>query len=599
MFGNMKRFGTLITALATFAAPAVAQVPLGSAITYQGTLQDGGSPANGTYDFRFELYDASTGGTLVVPAEFADDLAVVDGLFTALVDFGSAFGEDARWIEVAVRPGASAGAYTVLKPRQLVTPAPVALYALDGGNWLQSGNNIFNLNSGNVGINEQTPLAKLHLQGLVNLGLTSAHIFNEEDIVVEGGYAWLGLHSYDSGTYGSGVTLAEHDMATGPINTWSIYRRSTGNVGDLNVTFGTDVNPTANTKMLRIEQDGDTLLAPVIGKVGIAESSPEAPLHVYGEVASYDPPTVVRVESRQNPSSFDWRFGLDLSGNSINSRDLNSSGGTTLSINGEYNGDVQLVRGGGEVGINCVPNAKLQVQGETLVSPIAHGLDFEDVVISDDLPWLGLYDADDGNVGGGISFGAITSSTTVDKWAIYRRNSASENDLVITYGTDPNPTSNEKIIQFKTDGTTVVQVLEITGADVAERFPVTDTVEPGMVVEIDPQNPGQLRLASGAYNRRVAGVVSGAGDLPVGAVLGNLPASKDGPPIALSGRVWVHCDATERAVEPGDLLTTADRPGHAMKVEDHARATGATIGKAMTSLEKGRTGLVLVLVNLQ
>jgi hypothetical protein len=118
-------------------------------------------------------------------------------------------------------------------------------------------------------------------------------------------------------------------------------------------------------------------------------------------------------------------------------------------------------------------------------------------------------------------------------------------------------------------------------------------------MEIDPDNPGQLCVSRGAYNRRVAGVVSGAGDLPPGAILGNLPGTEDAPPIALSGRVWVQCDATTRAIEPGDLLTTSDRAGYAMAVRDHARATGATIGKAMSKLPQGETGLVLVLVNLQ
>ncbi|MBL8881314.1 MAG: hypothetical protein JNG88_19605 [Phycisphaerales bacterium] len=142
-------------------------------------------------------------------------------------------------------------------------------------------------------------------------------------------------------------------------------------------------------------------------------------------------------------------------------------------------------------------------------------------------------------------------------------------------------------------------VLEITGADIAEKFPVSGKVDPGMVVEIDPDNPGQLRLASGAYNRRVAGVVSGAGGLSVGAVLGNLPGHEDALPIALSGRVWVYCDASGGAIKPGDLLTTSDTPGHAMKVTDYLRAQGAIIGKAMSELKAGETGLVLVLVNLQ
>jgi hypothetical protein len=143
-----------------------------------------------------------------------------------------------------------------------------------------------------------------------------------------------------------------------------------------------------------------------------------------------------------------------------------------------------------------------------------------------------------------------------------------------------------------------VDVLEITGADVAEKFPVSEDVKPGMVVAIDPANPGHLCMARGAYNRCVAGVVSGANDLPAGAILGNLPGGQDAPPVALSGRVWVYCDAQSQAIQPGDLLTTSQRPGHAMAVNDHERAQGAILGKAMTSLAEGQ-GLVLALVSLQ
>lgn len=157
---------------------------------------------------------------------------------------------------------------------------------------------------------------------------------------------------------------------------------------------------------------------------------------------------------------------------------------------------------------------------------------------------------------------------------------------------------NDVILLTGVDGRMRSKVVEITGADLAEKFPVKEKVEPGMVVEIDPDHPGQLRLANGTYNRRVAGVVSGAGGLPAGAILGNLPGSEDHPPIAMTGRVWVHCDASAGAISPGDLLTTAETPGHAMKVEDYPRAQGAVIGKAMTELREG-CGMVLVLVNLQ
>jgi hypothetical protein len=67
----------------------------------------------------------------------------------------------------------------------------------------------------------------------------------------------------------------------------------------------------------------------------------------------------------------------------------------------------------------------------------------------------------------------------------------------------------------------------------------------------------------------------------------------------MSGRVWVYADATQCAIEPGDLLTTADKPGYAMKARDLRQSHGAILGKAMTHLEKGKTGMVLVVVNLQ
>ena len=160
--------------------------------------------------------------------------------------------------------------------------------------------------------------------------------------------------------------------------------------------------------------------------------------------------------------------------------------------------------------------------------------------------------------------------------------------------------SGTTVFRVTNNGTTSVGVLQITGgADLAERFDLTEQdVEPGTVVEIDPDNPGKLRIARGAYNRRVAGVVSGANDLGVGMVLADLPGDEDSTPIALSGRVWVHCDATQQAIEPGDLLTTAERAGHAMAVTNYDRAHGTVIGKAMTRLDLGETGRVLVLVSL-
>jgi hypothetical protein len=140
--------------------------------------------------------------------------------------------------------------------------------------------------------------------------------------------------------------------------------------------------------------------------------------------------------------------------------------------------------------------------------------------------------------------------------------------------------------------------LNPSGGDVAERFPVVGNAAPGTVVAIDTAHPGALRVASGAYNRTVAGVVSGANALSPGIVLAGAPAGSTERPVAMTGRVGVRCDAGPGAIRPGDLLTTAKRPGYAMRVLDYRRAMGATIGKAMTGLKRGR-GLVLALISLQ
>jgi hypothetical protein len=120
-----------------------------------------------------------------------------------------------------------------------------------------------------------------------------------------------------------------------------------------------------------------------------------------------------------------------------------------------------------------------------------------------------------------------------------------------------------------------------------------------MLVCIDPQNPGELTVCRRPYDRTVAGVISGAGGVEPGMLMGQNGSIADGEhPVALTGRVWCLCTATSGAIRPGDLLTTSSEPGHGMKVTDHARAQGAVIGKAMSSLADGH-GLVLVLVSLQ
>ncbi|HEY67233.1 MAG TPA: hypothetical protein G4N97_03055, partial [Thermoflexia bacterium] len=132
------------------------QDTVGTAFTYQGRLTDGGSPANGHYDFKFQLYDAASDGNPVGSTVAQEDVAVSEGLFTVQLDFGTdAFTGEARWLEIGVRPG-SGGTYTILSPRQPLTPAPYALGLRPGA-----------VIAGDLGVNE----AALTLDHAVGGGL--------------------------------------------------------------------------------------------------------------------------------------------------------------------------------------------------------------------------------------------------------------------------------------------------------------------------------------------------------------------------------------------------------------------------------------------
>jgi hypothetical protein len=146
------------------------------------------------------------------------------------------------------------------------------------------------------------------------------------------------------------------------------------------------------------------------------------------------------------------------------------------------------------------------------------------------------------------------------------------------------------------NGVTVMELGE--GLDYAEGFDVSDEarIVPGTVLIIDPNSPGQLAVSRTPYDTKVAGIVAGAKGLGSGVRLGPGQFDYD---VALAGRVYCNVDATEAAVEPGDLLTTSSTPGYAMKATDYARAQGTILGKAMERLEKGTKGQVLVLVTLQ
>src|SRR5262245_7242188 len=119
----------------SFCCMFIAAFPaFGEAFTYQGRLNDNGSPANGSFDLQFTLFATAMGGTMggsaVAGPVVAAPTAVSNGLFTVALDFGGGvFNGADRWMEIAVRPFGSMGAYQTLSPRQLLTATPYAVRA--------------------------------------------------------------------------------------------------------------------------------------------------------------------------------------------------------------------------------------------------------------------------------------------------------------------------------------------------------------------------------------------------------------------------------------------------------------------------------------
>ncbi|MGA7306607.1 MAG: hypothetical protein WBW88_17145, partial [Rhodothermales bacterium] len=104
---------------------AAATIP--QSISYQGYLLDHGSPADGTYDFEVALYSVPGGGSALATTTVGDQ-AVANGSFDLSLDFGSSyFWQEARYLELRVRDGASGGAYDIISPRSPVLGAPLAL----------------------------------------------------------------------------------------------------------------------------------------------------------------------------------------------------------------------------------------------------------------------------------------------------------------------------------------------------------------------------------------------------------------------------------------------------------------------------------------
>jgi hypothetical protein len=540
--------------------------------TYQGFLRQGGAPLNNpSQSMRFRIFDALTGGTMLWDSG-ALTVNVANGLFTVQLNPPASIWTGAdRFLEIQV------GA-TTLSPRVRIGSTPYA-------------NTATLLNMFQSGTMNPDRMVITHSPAFPNWGL----MYRDTD---------------DSFHFLAGGTTVLRVGLGGPTALQIPAGAAAGRV------LTSDASGNASWQALPPSASawavsGTNIYNTNTGNVGIGTTAPAARLDILG--GNWDTAST-EGDLRIGDATYRLKIGIATGGGGAGHATIAAQGGiNTLSLGAGTTLATQralTITGAGNVGIGTAsPAAKLDVNGNTILrGNISFDDDIRSIIFppttAPNEPMIYMFSSGTSNSDRMV----IAHSPSYSNWGIQYRDSddsihfqgAGFTHVRIGLG-DGNVGIGTASPAAKLDvnGTARVKVLEITGADLAEKFPTTETLEPGTVVEIDPDNPGHLRKAQGAYNKRVAGVVAGANGLSKGIILGNLEGSENHTPIAISGRVWVYADATQEAIEPGDLLTTSDTPGYAMKASDPSRAHGAVLGKAMTRLEKGKTGMVLVLVNLQ
>lgn len=521
-----------------------------TAFTYQGQLQTGGVPVSGAVDLQFKLFNGESAGAQIGSTIIMNDQIITAGLLTVTLDFGGgAFDGSDRWLQIETRPGTETGSYTVLAPRQKITPVPYAIFAQKVP-WSGLGGVPASIADGVDNDTTYTAGLGLTLSG-TTFSINTAGASTGQALTFNGGnLVWTT----------PATTLALPFSATGSTLVGSAFRIT-------NSSTANDVSAISGT--MSAADAGDSAAVS-----GYYRGTGDFGAGVYG----YHIGTGAGVRG-ESP------HGIGVSGASDNMGvgGYSSAGtgvvGTSDTGTGVYghtgsgNGYAGYFEGpayfSGYVGIGTTkPLVPLHVEatsGNPALLATNRGTGPAATVTS----------------GYGTAL-VVTGSSDSDAAAFIRN-----------LGNGP---------ALEVPGTARVGVLQITGgSDLSEGFEIDgDNVRPGMVVAIDPQQPGRLRPAAEAYDRKVAGIISGAGDIKPGMIMGQSGSLAAGKyPVALTGRVYCLADASTDAIAPGDLLTTSATSGHAMKVIDHDRAQGAVIGKAMTGLAQGQTGMVLTLVTLE
>jgi hypothetical protein len=245
------RYAPLFALFASLSLGLWSAYAQGTAFTYQGQLQNSGSPASGTYNLSFTLFPTNTGGTAVAGPVTTNGVIITNGLFTVIIDFGpGVFSGTNYWLEIGVETN-GASPFTTLSPRQPLTPVPYAIYAESVTASGISGTltNAQLLHSA-VTVN---PGPGLSGGGKVTLG-------NTITLTNTGVLSVTGNADITASTVGGAVTLGDTATSTDTASTL-VKRDSTGSFSAASITLdGTLTLPTITAVSPDIIYSGSTLL---------------------------------------------------------------------------------------------------------------------------------------------------------------------------------------------------------------------------------------------------------------------------------------------------------------------------------------------------
>jgi len=627
-------------------APRGIQATVDNIFTYQGRLVKNGTPVSDTCSFQLSLWDSSLPGTgtRIGNYQVVPSAAVSDGYFSVDLNSGGDFGAypftgDARYLEIALQCSGDVSLIT-LSPRAALRPAPYALSLRPGAVISGSGTALTARNSANsgAGLEGQTLATTGNASGVIGrssspsgAGVTGIHAGST------GGYGTYGSAAAGTGigAYGTAPTTGTVGIATsGSGPTWGVYGLSSAPLGagvyGENTSGGTTygvygVNNSssgagvwgASRNSAGVGVRGETTGGN--GVEGVVSLSGRG-TGIYGGGAFFGyaarfenmttiTPTVVITNlnyTAGGPALVLWGTTTitgDTGGGALSVWNAETSGaahgiyGKTDSTSGYgvygYNNAGTGVYGsagsGSGIGVRGYAGGGTGVQGTGYYGvigesdwPNGRGGQFKNTYTSFNRDNVGVWA---GSYGGDLFQGHELDSSGNSMNLRFR----------VTYtGTvyaDGSYNCGLGSACFNTG----------IGADVAERIDATDALQPGDVVEIDPENPAHFRLARTAYSTLVAGVVS---TQPAITMNNNDLAGNDSgvrtdhrPLLALVGRVPVKASAENGAILPGDLLVASSTPGYAMKAGPNP-PIGTVIGKALEGLPAGR-GIIQMLVTLQ